>query len=114
MKLILLFSLIVLNWTIPLAALLWDRRRLTPEQRAGSWSVATWGAAIYWFGTFSAVPWAWVTRQQWRVWIRRGLGHALAQSAWLLLRGAAASALLFAVWVAAATALSAALGVDLD
>jgi hypothetical protein len=114
MKLALLFSLPVLNWTLTLLALLWDRRRLTPAQRARSWdSVATWGVAIY-CAPFSALPWVWVTRQEWRVWIRRGPTYALARSAWVLLKGKAAVALLVAIYLALGTGLEVALGVDLD
>lgn len=111
MKVLLISILIVLNWTLTLGVLRWDHRRLTDAQRARSWSPATWGCAIY-CAPYSALPWVWVTRQRWSVWKERGLGHALAQSAWLLLKGLAAVAALFAVLMLAGEALAAALGVD--
>jgi hypothetical protein len=110
MKVLLISILIVLNWTLTLGVLRWDRRRLTETQRARSWSPATWGCAIY-CAPYSALPWVWVTRQEWSVWKRRGLAHALAQSAWLLLKGLAAVAALFAVLMAVGEVLATALGV---
>jgi hypothetical protein len=48
---------------LPLAVQLWDRGRLSPEQRARSWNGATWGAALYAFGPLSMLGWGWVTRK---------------------------------------------------
>lgn len=48
---------------VPLAVQLWDRRRLSPAQRARSWNTATWGAALYAFGPLSMLGWCWVTRK---------------------------------------------------
>lgn len=52
----------VLGIALPLAVQLWDRRRLTPEQRAACWNAATWGAALYALGPLSMLGWCWVTR----------------------------------------------------
>ena len=112
---ILLFSVVsVLNWALTYAVQRWDRGRLSEAQRARAWNGASWGAAVYWFGFASMLPWAWVTRQRWRAWRQRGLDVALAQSAWLLLKGAiAAVAVAVALWAVTA-GLAAALGVDGD
>lgn len=111
---VLLFSILsVLNWTLTLGALLWDRRRLTNAQRARSWNVATWGCAVYWGGIFAALPWVWVTRSEWPEWRRRGLGHALKRSAWVLVEGLGAVAMLVEVFEAIGEGLATALGVDL-
>ncbi|MFO0589592.1 MAG: hypothetical protein U0441_18785 [Polyangiaceae bacterium] len=40
----------------------WDRRRLSPEERAWVWNAATWGSAVYNFGVISLVAWGYVTR----------------------------------------------------
>lgn len=48
---------------LPLLVQLWDRSRLSPEQRARSWNTATWGAALYAFGPLSMLGWGWVTRK---------------------------------------------------
>jgi hypothetical protein len=113
---ILLFSLLsVLNWALTYAVQRWDRGRLTEAQRARAWNAASWGAAVYWFGFASMVPWFWVTRQRWRAWRwEGGLGQALTRSAWLLMKGALAAAALFAVLWGATEGLSAALGVGSD
>ena len=55
----------VLSIVVPLMVQLWDRRRLTAEQRERVWSGATWGAALYAFGEMSLLGWFWVTRR-WR------------------------------------------------
>ncbi|WP_437976928.1 transcriptional regulator [Sorangium sp. So ce295] len=52
----------VLGIALPFALQRWDRRRLTPEQRAACWNGATWGAALYAFGPLSMLGWCWVTR----------------------------------------------------
>lgn len=115
MKVLLISILIVLNYVVTLGALLWDRRRLTDEQRARAWTFpATWGCAVY-CAPYSALPWVWVTRQEWAVWRRRGLGHALAQSAWLLLKGlCAVAALILVVFVGIGEPLAMALGIEGD
>jgi hypothetical protein len=51
-----------LGIVLPLAVQLWDRRRLTAEQRDACWNGATWGAALYAFGPLSMLGWCWVTR----------------------------------------------------
>lgn len=56
---------IVLGIALPLLVQLWDRRRLTPEQRARSWNGATWGAALYAFGPLSMLGW-WCVTRGWR------------------------------------------------
>jgi hypothetical protein len=48
---------------LPLAVQLWDRGRLSPEQRARSWNGATWWSALYAFGSLSMFGWGWVTRK---------------------------------------------------
>jgi len=113
MKTLLLVLISLLNWALTLGVQLADHRRLTPAQRAAAWNGASWGVAVYWFGCFSMVPWAWVTRQQWRVWRERGLHVALARSALLLACGLGAAALLVCVLVAAQDRLATALGVTL-
>jgi hypothetical protein len=110
MKVLLISILIVLNWMLTFGALRWDYRRLTDAQRARSWSPATWGCAIY-CAPYSALPWVWVTRQEWAAWRRHGLANALVQSAWLLLKGLAAVAALFAVLMLVGEGLATALGV---
>jgi hypothetical protein len=62
MKTLRLAFQIVLGIALPLAAQLWDRRRLSPERRAACWNGATWGAALYAFGPLSMLGWCWVTR----------------------------------------------------
>ena len=58
--------LMVLGIVIPLLIQLWDKRRLTDEQRARAWNFASWGAALYAFGPLSMLGWFWVTRRGWR------------------------------------------------
>lgn len=48
---------------LALALQLWDRRRLSKEQRARSWNTATWVSALYAFGPLSMLGWGWVTRK---------------------------------------------------
>jgi hypothetical protein len=54
---------IALGVGLTLALQLWDRRRLSKEQRARSWNTATWGSALYAFGPLSMLGWGWVTRK---------------------------------------------------
>jgi len=63
----------------------WDRRRLDDEQRARTWNVATWGAALYVFGWFSMVAWGFVTRGKpgWRGFGRGVVGALLGLAAGL-------------------------------
>jgi hypothetical protein len=89
MKTLLTTLAFVLNIVFPLALQIWDRRRLTPRQRARSWNGASWGSALYGFGWISMIAWVWVTRNEWARWRRRGLGAALGWSALVLLVGAA-------------------------
>lgn len=90
----LLYSLVlVLNIVFPLALQIWDRRRLTPRQRARSWNGVSWAVALYGFGPISMMAWVWVTRNEWARWRRRGLGAALGRSVLVLLVGAAIGAL---------------------
>ena len=56
----------VLSIVLPLAVQLWDRRRLTDEQRQRAWNFASWAAALYAFGPLSMLGWFWVTRRGWR------------------------------------------------
>jgi hypothetical protein len=114
MKVLLFSILTLLNWALTFAVQRWDRGRLTAAQRARAWNGASWGAAVYWFGFASMVPWLWVTRQRWRVWREDGLALALAQSAALLVKGALAAAALFAILWGATEGLAAAIGVDSD
>ncbi len=89
----------VLGIALPLALQRWDRRRLTPEQRAACWNGATWGAALYAFGPLSMLGWCWVTRgvqhgrpdargpRRWRALKALGLGAASAAALVLVLSG---------------------------
>jgi hypothetical protein len=54
---------IALGIGLTLALQLWDRSRLSAEQRGRSWNGATWGAALYAFGPLSMLGWGWVTRK---------------------------------------------------
>lgn len=54
---------IVLGIALPLAVQLWDRRRLSREQRERGWNGASWRAALYAFGPLSMLGWCWVTRR---------------------------------------------------
>ena len=55
---------IALGIGLTLGVQLWDKRRLSTEQRARSWNAATWGAALYAFGPLSMLGWGWVTRKR--------------------------------------------------
>ena len=60
----LLFAIdIALSYTLPLLVQLWDRRRLSDEQKAYVWGYASWGAAIYAWSILSVAAWFWVTRR---------------------------------------------------
>jgi hypothetical protein len=74
----------LLSILLPYLVQRWDRRRLTPEQRAATWNYASWGSALYAFGPLSMIGWAWVTRQDVARWKRRGWGLVLVRSAALL------------------------------
>lgn len=69
----------VLAFVLPLLLQRWDRRHLSPDQRARAWNLASWGAALYAFGPFSMLGWGWVTRRKWWAPLA-GLGCALAIS----------------------------------
>ncbi|HZO14918.1 MAG TPA: hypothetical protein VFB62_16700, partial [Polyangiaceae bacterium] len=51
-----------LSIVLPLVAQLWDKSRLSEEQKARSWNVATWGCALYALGPLSMLGWIQVTR----------------------------------------------------
>jgi len=112
----LIYSLaFVLNIALPLTAQINDRRRLTDRQRAQAWNEASWGSALYIAGPLSMIPWAWVTRNEWARWRKRGLGVALGRSALLLGAGLGVALLLCGVTLGVLTGLAAVLGVpDLD
>ena len=112
----LLYSLaFVLNIAATLTLQIWDKRRLTPRQRARSWNAASWGSALYVAGPGSMIAWAWVTRNEWARWRRRGLGGALGRSALVLVAGLGIAALIYGFTVGVITGLAAALGLpDLD
>ena len=114
MKTLLLVIITLLNWALTFGVQLADRRRLSATQRAAAWNTASWGAAVYWFGFMSMVPWAWVTRQQWRIWRTRGLSEALARSAMLLIYGLVAAAALLALLMLAEAGVATALGIKLE
>lgn len=119
MKTLLYTFAAVLNVSLTLTLQIWDKRRLTDAQRARAWNTASWGSALYsaFFvgGAASMIPWAWVTRNEWTRWRRRGLGGALGRSVLVLAAGLAATALVYAIVLGALMGLSAALGVeDLD
>jgi hypothetical protein len=114
MKTLLLVIITLLNWALTFGVQLADRRRLSTTQRAAAWNTASWGAAVYWFGFMSMVPWAWVTRQQWRTWRARGLNEALARSLLLLVYGVIAAAALAALLLLAEAGLATALDVKLE
>lgn len=69
MKLTHTLATIALNLALPVAFVVWDRRRLDPEARARAWNGASFGAAVYAFGVFSMLGWGVVTRRG-----LRGLG----------------------------------------
>ncbi len=105
----------VLNIVTTLALQIWDKRRLTARQRARSWNAASWGSALYVAGPGSMIAWAWVTRNEWARWRRRGLGGALVKSVVVLVVGLGIAALIYAFSVGVITGLAAALGLpDLD
>jgi hypothetical protein len=83
---------LALGIALPLALQLWDRRRLTPLQRAVCWNGATWAAALYAFGPLSMVGWCWVTR---------GAAHGARRFAPATRRGARIAALGLGVGCAA-------------
>lgn len=68
----------VLAIAIPLAIQLWDRKRLSPEEREWVWGYASWGSAIYNFGPLSLVAWGYVTRRERYV---RGLSYGVLLTA---------------------------------
>jgi hypothetical protein len=118
MKTLLYTIVFVLNVGMTLALQIWDKRRLTDEQRRRAWNTASWGAALmYAFfigGAASMIPWAWVTRQDWRRWRRRGLAYALLRSVVLLLLGAAAALAVYVLLGLVASGLAPILGVPDD
>lgn len=83
---------LVMATGLPLAVQLWDRGRLSPEQRARSWNAATWGAALYAFGPLSMLGWCWVTR---RSWLALGVGVVVG----LALSAVAAGSSLLTAWL---------------
>lgn len=100
---------ILLGIALPLAAQLWDRRRLSAAQREVCWNGATWGAALYAFGPLSMLGWCWVTRGTWNGrpgWSWRRVWRALIA----LGLGLAATALLTCALAAADYALALAFG----
>jgi hypothetical protein len=112
----LLYSLaFALNLGLTFAVQIWDKRRLTPRQRARSWNTASWGSALYVAGPLSMIAWAWVTRSEWARWRRSGLGGALGRSALVLVAGLGVGAVIYGASIGAITGLAAALGLpDLD
>jgi hypothetical protein len=98
-----------LGVALPLAVQLWDRRRLTPEQRAACWNGATWGAALYAFGPLSMLGWCWVTRGVHRG--RPGVsGRRFGRALGALGLGAASSAALVLVMTGVDALIALALG----
>ncbi len=57
--------MMILGIALPLVVQLWDKRRLSSEQRARAWNFASWGAALYAFGPASMLGWIFVTRRKW-------------------------------------------------
>ncbi|MBW2458259.1 MAG: hypothetical protein JRI68_27390 [Deltaproteobacteria bacterium] len=57
--------MMILGIVLPLMVQLWDRRRLSTEQRSHLWNFASWGAALYAFGPASMLGWIFVTRARW-------------------------------------------------
>lgn len=112
----LLYSLaFVLNIVLTLGAQILDKRRLNERQRARSWNAASWGSALYVAGPASMIAWAWVTRNEWARWRRRGLDWALLWSVITLAAGLGVGALIYGISVGVITGLAAVLGVpDLD
>ena len=111
MKTLLTTLTFVLNIVFPLALQLWDRRRLTPLQRARSWSSASWASALYGFGWLSMIAWVWVTRSEWARWRRRGLDAALGRSVLVLLVGAVIGVLTLLCVIGVVEGVAALLGV---
>lgn len=115
MKTLLYTLAFVLNIVTTVALQIWDKRRLTPRQRARSWNAASWGSALYVAGPGSMIAWAWVTRNEWARWRRHGLAAAVGRSVVVLGAGLAIAALIYVVVVGVITGLAAALGLpDLD
>ena len=114
MKILLLVILALFERALTLGLQLADHRRLTMAQRASAWNGATWGMAIYWFGFLSMVPWAWVTRHQWRTSRGGELPTVLARSVLVLLLGAGAAAAILTLELLAGEGLATALGVKLE
>ena len=112
MKTLLVLAASVLNWGLTFAVQWWDRRRLNEAQRARAWNVATWGAAVFWYGLFSMVPWFWVTRGDWRGWRQRKDRVPLLRAVGVLLMGVAAAAAIFVAMALAMEVLGAVLGVE--
>ena len=110
MKTFLYTLVFVLNTGLTVAVQIWDRRRLTDRQRARAWNAASWGSAIYVASVASMIPWAWVTRNEWATWRKRGLTFALGRSALLLGAGLVAAALIYGVVAGVLVGLTAALG----
>lgn len=84
---------ILLSLVLPCLVLRWDRRRLTPEQRARAWGRSSWEDMLHWcnyslnfYGVLPIIGWIWVTRQDVRAWRRRGWGVVVVRS--LLVLGA--------------------------
>jgi hypothetical protein len=114
MKTLLVLVASVLNWGLTFGVQWWDRRRLDGAQRARAWNVATWGAAIFWFGLLSMVPWFWVTRGDWGAWRRSKDGVPLIRAAWVLLKGVGAAVVLLVAMSLATEVFARVLGVDPD
>ncbi|MEP7122321.1 MAG: transcriptional regulator [Byssovorax sp.] len=119
MKILLYTFAAILNISLTLTLQILDKRRLTEAQRSRAWNTASWGAALYcaFFvgGAASMIPWAWVTRNEWALWRRRGLGPALLRSALTLAAGLGVGALIYGIAIGAIIGLAAALHVpDLD
>src|SRR5262245_26192373 len=66
MKVLRFLVQLALGICLPLAVQIWDKRRLSAEQREAAWNAATWGAALYAFGPLSMLGWCWVTRRGWK------------------------------------------------
>ena len=78
MKTLLFTVQLALGILLPLLVQRWDRRRLSPAQRELTWSVSTWGAALYAFGPLSMLGWFWTSRVGSWPWWKRLLAGALA------------------------------------
>jgi hypothetical protein len=53
----------ILNIAAPYAITLRDRRRLSAEELARGWNVASWACAVFFFGPFCLPAHYWVTRR---------------------------------------------------